>query len=808
LLFINATSNPIKKNPVQIKIGFLMLMAVIILSATGYLSYRNISSIVSSIHVEVEPDMRVLTIREISMDLDKAENSVRLYTITSDSADLKPYFRVIRNINEKTLKLRNVCANDSLLLKQTDTIGRLIRQNILIWDELLNLTNNDKLAQDLKHLSDSLNTASANALKPEKGLFNKPVSRKYKSPINEVELISNLNKIEQQDRITKEKMFTREAQLAITGSQIKERFYDLISKMENEVAEGLNKKAFEANLLAEKTYRWIMLFSLSGTLLAIIVMFVIIRYARRSHAYQLALEKSKEEAEKLARTKELFMANMSHEIRTPVTAISGFTEQLLYEKLDDHTSRLLKIIKSSSDHLANIINDILDFSKLQNDRLVLEKVHFSISRILEDVYAMFEKQALKNNTILSFSLSPDMPHTLLGDPYRLKQILINLVSNSVKFTTGGKVHFSVKGIKKEAGEIELVLEVVDTGIGIDENKLEFIFEDFTQAEMSTTRKYGGTGLGLSIVKKLVELHSGTIDCSSRKKVGTHITCHIPYLTGDENQVKSDALPPLYVPDEIKDLKILIVDDEEYNRLLFKTILKRWNIRFEEAVNGADAIDMIKNNSFNIVFMDARMPGIDGLEATRIIRGEMNISKAQMQVICISAASLNDDWHSYEEAGMNAFLEKPFTEEMLMTTILAVIQEAAKTMPDNAGEEVKDGENINGKINLQNLIHISGGDIQFTKQMLLTFLETTTRGLQEMNEAVTSGQGNTIADLAHKMLPPCRHLGASDMCNHLRNIEDIARNNGETSTIEPLVSECFREFETIRDFLNSEIAKIS
>jgi signal transduction histidine kinase/CheY-like chemotaxis protein/HPt (histidine-containing phosphotransfer) domain-containing protein len=808
LLFIKATSNAMKKNPVQIKVGFLMIMAVTILSATGYLSYRNISSIVASIHVDVAPDLRVLSIREISMDLDKAENSVRLYTITSDSSDLKPYFRVIRNINEKTLRLRNNCANDSLLLKQTDTIGRLIRQNILIWDELLNLTNNDKLAQDLKHLSDSLNTASANALKPEKGLFNKALGRKYKSPINEVELISNLNKIEQQDRITKEKMFTREAQLAITGSQIKERFYDLISKMENEVAEGLNKKAYEANLLAEKTYRWIMLFSLSGTLLAIIVMFIIIRYARRSHTYQLALEKSKDEAEKLSRTKELFMANMSHEIRTPVTAISGFTEQLLYEKLDDHTSRLLKIIKSSSDHLANIINDILDFSKLQNDKLVLEKVHFSISRILEDVYALFEKPALKNNTTLSFSLSPDLPNTLLGDPYRLKQILINLVSNAVKFTTDGKVHFSVKGILIQSTEIELVLEVVDTGIGIDEGKLEFIFEDFTQAEMSTTRKYGGTGLGLSIVKKLVELHNGSIDCSSRKNVGTHITCHIPYLKGDENQIKSDALPPLYVPDEIKDLKILIVDDEEYNRLLFKTILKRWNISFDEAANGADAIEKLKNNNFDIVFMDARMPGIDGVGATRFMREEMKITSAQTPVICISAASLNDDWHRYEEAGMNAFLEKPFTEEMLMTTITAVMQDLSKTISDKSNAVTTDMDNINGKINLQNLIHISGGDIQFTKQMLVTFLETTTRSLEEMKEALASGQGNNIADLAHKMLPPCRHLGASDMCNFLRNIEDAARNNGEKRILEPLVGECFSEFETIRDFLNSEIAKIS
>jgi signal transduction histidine kinase/CheY-like chemotaxis protein/HPt (histidine-containing phosphotransfer) domain-containing protein len=808
LRIINATINPMKKNPVQIKIGFLMLMAVIILSATGYLSYRNISSIVSSIHVDIEPDLRVLTIREISMDLDKAENSIRLYTITNDSADLKPYFKVIRNINEKNLKLRNDFANDSLLLKQTDTIGRLIRQNILIWDELLNLTNSDKLVKDLRHLSDSLNTASANALKPEKGLVNKVLSRKYKSPINEVELISNLNKMEQQDRITKEKMMTREAQLAITGSQIKERFYDLISKMENEVSERLNKKAFEANLLAEKTYQWITLFSLSGTLLAILVMFIIMRYARKTHAYQLALEKSKDEAEKLARTKELFMANMSHEIRTPVTAISGFTEQLLYEKLDEHTSRILKIIKSSSDHLANIINDILDFSKLQNDKLVLEKVHFSIGRILEDVYALFEKQAVKNNTTLSYSLSPDTPHTLLGDPYRLKQILINLVSNAVKFTKGGKVHFSVKGVNKNSQEIELILEVVDTGIGIDESKLEFIFEDFTQAEMSTTRKFGGTGLGLSIVKKLVELQNGTIDCTSKKNVGTHLTCHIPYLTGDEKQVKSDTVPSLYIPDEVKELKILIVDDEEYNRLLFKTILKRWNISFGEAVNGGDAIEMVKNNHFDLVFMDARMPGIDGLGATRIIREELNISSSEMQIICISAASLNDDWQAYEKAGMNAFLEKPFTEEMLMTTILTVMQEALKNGKNDTGGGIINKDETKEKINLQNLIHIAGGDVQFTKQMLITFLETTTKGLQEMKESLGSAQWNVIADLAHKMLPPCRHLGASDMCNYLKNIETAARNNGEITIIEPLIHECFREFESIRDFLNSEIAKIA
>jgi signal transduction histidine kinase/CheY-like chemotaxis protein/HPt (histidine-containing phosphotransfer) domain-containing protein len=797
-----------KKSPVQIKIGLLMILAVAILSATGYLSYRNISSIVSTISFDEKPDLRVLTIREISMDLEKAENSIRLYTVTNDSLDLKPYFKVIWHINEKTEKLRSDCANDSLLLIQTDTISRLIRQNIFIWAQLLNLTNTDNMSLELKHLSDSLNIASANALKPEKGIYNKPNNRKYKSPINELELMHNLNRIEQQDRITKEKKMAREEQLAVTGSQIKEKFYDLIAKMENEVTERLNEKAYEAHLLADETYNWIALFALSGILLAIVVMLVIVRYTRKTHAYQAALVNSKNEAEKLARTKELFMANMSHEIRTPVTAISGFTEQLLHEKFDEHTSRTLKIIKSSSDHLVDIINDILDFSKLQNDKLVLEKVHFNIKQVLDDVYLLFEKQALRNNSSISYSLSPDTPNTLLGDPYRLKQIVINLVSNAVKFTPNGKVHISVKCTKKKSAEVEFDLEVIDTGIGIEEGKVNSIFDDFTQAEMSTTRKYGGTGLGLSIVKKLVELHKGTIQIKSRKNVGTHITCHLPYHIGDETKIRSDVIPVLYIPEEIRNLSILIVDDEEYNRLLFKTILSRWNIKYKEASNGLEAVELVKKNSFDLIFMDARMPVLDGMKATQAIREELGKTPSELPVICISAASLNDDWEIYENAGMNAFLEKPFTEEMLMTTILTVTGETSENKSAEGEPGTKGDGETNGKINLKNLFHIAGGDSQFAKQMLITFLETTTRGLEEMNEASESGKWNTVAELAHKMLPPARHIGASELSNSLRKIEDNIKNNGDPEARENLRKETFTEFEMIRDLVNEEIANIT
>jgi CheY-like chemotaxis protein len=387
----------------------------------------------------------------------------------------------------------------------------------------------------------------------------------------------------------------------------------------------------EANLVAAKTYRWLIMLSISGGLLAVLVLFIIIRYVRKAYAYQVALENSKEEAEKLARTKELFMANMSHEIRTPVTAISGFTEQLLHEPSDENTSRSLRIIKSSSDHLLKIIDDILDFL---NCRITSypEKVHFSISRTLGCMPCLRDRQYRitpislfnKSGTLMSSlrSLQAETDHN-------------QSVSNSVKFTKNGTVHFTAGSVRKAEGEIDLIMEFTDTGIGIDESKLDSIFEDFTQAEMSTTRKFGGTGLGLSIVKKLVELHNGTIELTSKKNQGTKIICRMPYLTGDEKQIRKEIAPPLPVPEEITGLKILVVDDEEYNRLLFRKILNRWNVECHEVVNGMDALEILKEDRFYILFMDMRMPGIDGFRTTQFIRNEMKISDQDMPIIFIS-----------------------------------------------------------------------------------------------------------------------------------------------------------------------------
>ncbi len=782
------------------------MIAVILLSATCYIAYRNLSSIVSTVQVDFKPELRIVSIRDISHDLETADNCIRIYSITRDTSDLRPYYSKVNGIDEKVTRLKVECSEDSIMLNQVDTISKLIEENIVIWNELLYTINNDNAAEILKQLSIQINTAPAS--KEEQGILRRVFARNSQYLSDQEALISNIQKIQEQRKITSLSMMAQESQLAENSSRIKEKFYDLMARMEAQVSRQEMERGEAANRIAEKTYIWLIIFSISGGMLVLLVLFIVIRYIRKAGAYQVALEKSKTETENLARTKEIFMANISHEIRTPVTAISGFTEQLLHETFDENILRSLKIIKSSSDHLSKIIDNILDLSKLQNGKMMLEKVHFNIVRVLEEVYGIFKQQAQKNDIQLDFSIAPGTPPILQGDPYRLRQILINLVANAVKFTEHGSVSFSAEGITSGSGEVELVLKVIDTGIGIDQDKLDFIFEDFTQAEMSTSRKYGGTGLGLSIVKKLVDLHNGSIECESRKNHGTKITCHLPMLTGREENLKRDVTIPVTIPEDLKKLKVLIVDDEEYNRLLFKKIMDRWQIDCDVASNGMEAIEILKERKYDLLFMDVRMPGLDGFKATQFIRNEMKIGENEMPVICISAVSPEEDKTKYRQAGMNSVLRKPFTEDMLLTTMLAARQNVKQILIKDTPEAVEKVQNSRHKINLDNLYHISGGDEKFVKQMLESFGNSTDRGLKEMLEACLSEQPDHISGIAHKLLPPCRHLGAMDLYDILEKIE---KNDSRTNTgpeIEMLVRKAIAEFEEVNKLLNEHISKIN
>ncbi len=791
------------------KVGFLMILAVALVSVAGYLTYNSLSAIISSINVKTRPDLRLLLIRSIAADLDNAENSVRIYRLTKNQRDIEPYYTVISGIDSKVDSLKAASGNDTVFKAQIDTIAMLVEENMLVWNDMIDFYHADSLDTYVRKLTAKIAVGSLNNKVKEKSILRRVFSRKaikaeeQEKVLETQRMIDDIEQIEKQDSIKKFHMLATENRLAGTSSEIRERLYMLMSRMENDVIRSIHSNAVAAERLAQQTYRRLALFALLGTLLVIAVLFVVVRFVRKRKEYEKALRESKEEADRLAKTKELFVANMSHEIRTPVNAIYGFAEQLNHEALPQSSRSMLSIIRSTAEHLTRVVNDILDFSKLENATIELEKSHFVLQPVFEEVRLMFNPQAASRDSRIFYTIDNHVPGVLFGDVYRLKQILINLVGNAVKFTSNGEILLTATAGNVTPQTCNLIIAVADTGIGIGKKMQEKVFDDFTQAEVGTSRKYGGTGLGLSIVKKLVELHKGTIELKSEEGLGTTITFTLPYAKG--NMAKVPRSEAVKIPDNIRRLKALIVDDEDYNRMLFKTIFTRWGVNYGEAKDGTEAIDRLKEGKFDLVFMDERMPVMDGIKATAEIRKLTGSSS--VAIIGTSATHSSENAMIYHNAGIDAFLPKPFTENMLLDAILSATgREAANSIRTMEKPSVKP---LSADIvpDLSGIYHLANHDTPFVKQLLTSFIESTGNGLSELQQAVNSRNFEAIREIAHKISSPCKHIGATGLYSRLKMIEEQAQDDKNIGILAQLSGECSNDFLEIKKGLQKHLETI-
>jgi PAS domain S-box-containing protein len=380
---------------------------------------------------------------------------------------------------------------------------------------------------------------------------------------------------------------------------------------------------------------------------------------------ELELIDAREQAESSVNAKQTFLANMSHEIRTPMNAILGMTNQLGKTNLNKDQHFYLNTIHSAADNLLIIINDILDLSKIDAGKLTLENIGFEpktvISRVMQVMVHRAEEKGLNFiNSFCDARLSP----ILLGDPYRLNQVLLNLVSNAIKFTHKGDVDISCRVLADFPAKQTVQVTVADTGIGMDESFAKNLFDKFSQEDSSIMRKYGGTGLGMSISKELIDLMGGKINVTSKKGEGTSISIIIDFGKGtiDDMPFKEIVETDTSL---LKGKKILITDDNEMNQLVAATILLNYGAEITEAFNGAEAVEKIRETSFDIVLMDIQMPVMDGFEATKIIRE--SISKT-LPIIALTANAINGDDQKCIAAGMNDYLSKPFEEAQLLNII--------------------------------------------------------------------------------------------------------------------------------------------
>jgi PAS domain S-box-containing protein len=370
---------------------------------------------------------------------------------------------------------------------------------------------------------------------------------------------------------------------------------------------------------------------------------------------QIELEKSK--------AKDVFLANMSHEIRTPLNAIMGFNDILSQTALTQDQRRNVNLISNASKTLNVLINDILDISKLENGKLDLEHAPFRVESVAKQVVQMHVSKARTKGVKLLLSYDHEIPDVVIGDETRLLQILLNLVSNAIKFTEEGSVEIRISESQLKDNQVTIDFEVKDTGIGIKSDKLAVIFERFTQAESYTTRMYGGTGLGLNIVRSLVELHNGKLDVKSEFGKGSIFSFSLTFPVASQQQTFLLDSPSLKVEvDGLSDMSVLVVEDNEHNQILADTYLQKHHALVDIAVNGKLAIDMVLKKKYDVILMDIQMPIMDGFTTTNILRTELKID---VPIIGCSAHAMVSERKKCIEVGMNDYISKPYTEDVLI-----------------------------------------------------------------------------------------------------------------------------------------------
>jgi PAS domain S-box-containing protein len=459
---------------------------------------------------------------------------------------------------------------------------------------------------------------------------------------------------------------------------------------------------------------------------------------------QIKAESATKIAEDAVKSKQQFLSNMSHEIRTPMNAIIGFTKVLLKSELEPKQKEYLTAIKLSGDALTVLINDILDLAKVDAGKMTFEQTPFKMAASISAMIHLFETKIQEKNLRLIKEYDNKIPEVLVGDPVRLHQIILNLLSNAASLIP--VILKWAQMVSEDEGTI-IEFSVADTGIGIAQNKIPHIFENFQQASSETARLYGGTGLGLAIVKHLVESQGGTITVKSKPDKGSVFSFTLPFLKTNAEVKLETVIKELDI--KVENIKVLVVEDIQLNQLLMKTLLDEFGFDRDIADNGKIAIEKLQNKSYDIILMDLHMPEMNGFEATDYIRNVMNL---QIPIIALTADVTTADLKKCKAVGMNDYISKPLDEKLLYTKIFNLLK---KAKPSETTQSTFKGSKVT---DLTYLGKHTKGNPELIMEMIGLYLKQTPPLISKMVQGSFNKDWNSLYEAVHKLIPSFSIMG--------------------------------------------------
>jgi len=804
--------------------------AIIILVAGGIIAYQSFGDLMRSLDFLSKPDVKLVKLNDLLSDLSLSENYIRSYfisnekkyldtyhlysatleknldtltSLTSGSKDgnknieqiyilwnekkkhtqdlIELYARrsdnrlpdgILKKINQANPELQTV------IITKTITIRKMVVPDKQIVEETDAKKKDDKRSffgrvfkkkdKEEPEEKDTLNThpAKVKTLEKVSTRIDTIFTGDQANEVKEEAFTRILSRIRKQNSKSRKQLSENETEIIQKDIGLIEYIHNLVLNLKKSEQKKTEINIQEAKSIVEVSIIKLFLFGISGISAILFLGFVILYDIRKQNYHKNQLVNAKMQAEELVKVKENFLATMSHEIRTPLNSIVGFTEQLSQTSLQNRQKYYLQAISNSSTHLLSLVNDILDHSRIEAGKIDFEKTTFILKEIIEEVYDVFYIKAAEKHLLLTYSVHGDEAF-LIGDPLRFKQILFNLVSNAIKFTPAGSVSIVCEQISLPTGEIEVKVTVSDTGIGIPSHKIETIFDSFSQADSSISRKFGGTGLGLAISKKLVELQGGKILVNSSQGKGSEFSFHINYKKSN-NPASIKTYHLTYDLTHLRGMSILVVEDDDFNLLLFHTILTKWNVKARIVSSAEEALQAVNMETFDLIITDIQMPGMSGMDLLREIKSHDDHRISMIPVVAVTANVIKESMKQFKDSGFSEILLKPFKEEELSRAILKASGKETiliTTISPTPGiSELPQHELFS------DFVKFSGGNKEAVYNMLDAFINNSTVLLETLKSGLEEKNWEKLKEAAHKLIPGFGHLQNYEMTERLRALE--------------------------------------